>query len=211
MSLSSISNFKNSVIIDIDNYTNEHLNDPIFIKYLISFSEKGGASGFLSKDLDNLKILKESTCLPIFAEIQENFDYILLPKTYNNFKNIVESNRDFIIIEICDFDGNRNLEKLINEIRNNFKGQLIGKVSNKSQAIQGYRLGMDALLIEVFGDNIEEEIISNICFDINIPTIANLNSVNMEQSKKLTELGIHTFILGEDITNPNKIIKKLLV
>lgn len=212
MSLKGVENLKNSVIVDIDNYTNEQLNDPIFIKYLINFSEKGGASGFLSKDINNLKLLKEYTTLPIFAEIQENFDYILFPKTYENFKNIVEVNPDFIIVEICDFEGNcTNLEKLIKEIKNNFKGEIVGKVSNKYQAIQGYRLGVDALLLDVFGDSVCEEMISSICSDINLPTIANLNAVDIEQSKKMLEMGIHAFVLGEDITNPNKIIKKLMV
>ncbi len=30
-----------NIIIDIDNYKNKYLNDPIFTKYVIEFSEKG--------------------------------------------------------------------------------------------------------------------------------------------------------------------------
>lgn len=210
MSLKNLPKIKHGVIVDVDNYTNEHLSDPIFIQYLIKFSEKGGASAFLSKNIRNLKILKETTDLPIFAEIEENFNNILIPKTYDNFKNIVELKPNFIVIEICNFEEDyKKLETLIKEIRINFDGELVGKISTKAQAVQAYRLGMNALIIEVFGECIENDLVSEICSDINIPTIASLNSVSFEEGKKLIELGIHSFILGEDVTNPNKIIKQL--
>lgn len=212
MSFKNLPKIKHSVIVDIDNYTNEHLSDPIFIQYLIKFSEQGGASAFLSKNIENLKILKQNTNLPIFAEVEQNFNDILIPKTYDSFKTIIDLDPDFIVMEFLNFGTNfRDLEFLIKNIRNNFNGELVGKILNKSHAVEAYRLGLDAIIIEVFGDNTENKLISEIYTYVNMPIIVSLNSVNFEQGKRLIELGVHSFILGEDVTNPNKIIKQLIM
>lgn len=203
---------KRGVIIDIDNYTNEHLSDPIFVKYVINFSEKGGACGFLSKSISNIKILKDSTSLPIFAGLEDNFDKIFIPKNFENFKELVDLKPNFIVMDFTDLKNDYDdLENIIKQLREIFSGQLIARVSTKLQALKAYKFGMDALIIDVFGDYIEEELINEICTDINIPTIASLNSVSFQQGKKLIEYGIYSFILGEDVTNPNKIIKDLII
>lgn len=203
---------KRGVIVDIDNYTNEHLSDPIFVKYIINFSEKGGACGFFSKNLRNLKILKESTSLPILAGLEENFNKIFIPKNYENFIELVDLKPNFIVIEFGDSeDDYDDLENIIKKLRENFSGQLIGKVFTKLQALDAYKFGMDALIIDIYGEYFEEEFVNEICNDVNIPTIGNLNSVSFEQGKKLVEDGIYSFILGEDVTNPNKIIREFVM
>lgn len=210
MSFNNLMKIKSGVIVDIDNYTNEHLSDPIFIEYLIKFSEKGGAKAFLSKNIKNLNILKKNTSLPIFAEVEENFNDIFIRKTYEDFKSIIDLAPSFIVIEIGNFERDYDeLKSLLHKIKFSFSGQIIGKVLTKSHAIQAYKLGFDALIIEVFGECVDMEFVEEICSDINIPTIASLNSVSFEDGKKLTELGVHSFILGEDVTNPSKIIKQL--
>lgn len=210
MSFKKISNLKKSVIIDIDNYTNSHLSDSIFVEYIIKFSEKGGASAFLSKNLDNLRILKKSTDLMIFAEIEEDFNSVLIPTTYDRFKNVIEIDPDFLVIELSNFEKNfMDLEELVYKIRSNYKGEIVGKVSTKAQAIEAYRLGINAIIVEVFGDESEERVIEDITSYNNVFIIAHLNSIDFEQTKKLVEAGVHSFILGEDVTNPNKIIKQL--
>lgn len=212
MSFKNLTKIRHGVIVDIDNYTNEHLRDPIFIEYLIKFSEQGGAKAFLSKNIENLKILKQNTNLPIFAEVEEDFNDILIPKTYDSFKDIIELDPDFIIIEFLNFGTNfRELEFLIKNIRNNFNGELVGKVLTKSHAVEAYRLGLDAIIIEVFGENTENKLISEIYSYINMPIIISLNSVSFDNGKKLLELGVHSFVLGEEVTNPNKIIKQLIM
>lgn len=212
MNFKNLPKMKHGVIVDIDNYTNEHLSDPIFLKYLIKFSEQGGASAFLSKNIENLKILKQNTDLPILAEVEEDFNDILIPKTYESFKSIIDLDPDFIVIEFLNFGTDfRELEFLIKNIRNNFSGELVGKILNKSHAVEAYRLGLDAILIEVFGDNTENKLISEIYNYINMPIIVSLNSVDFDQSRRLIELGVHSFILGEDVTNPNKIIKQFVM
>ena len=212
MSFDNFMKIKSGIIVDVDNYTNVHLSDPIFIEYLVRFSEKGGASAFLSKNINNLNILKKNTSLPIFAEVEENFNDIFIRKTYDDFKPIIELGPNFIVIEVGNFEKHYDeLKSLLHKIKFNFSGQVVGKVLTKSQAIQAYKLGFDALVIEIFGECVDKEFVSEICSDINIPTIASLNSVSFEDSKDLIELGIHSFILGEDVTNPSKIIKQLTI
>ncbi len=210
MSFNNLYKIKSGVIVDVDNYTNEHLSDPIFVEYLIKFSEKGGASAFLSKNFQNLNILKKCTSLPIFAEVEENFNDIFIRKTYDDFKSIIELKPNFIVVELSNFEEDYDeLRSLLYKIKFSFSGQIVGKILNKSHAIQAYKLGFDALIIEIFGECIDDEFIHEICSDVNIPTIASLNSVSPDKGKKLMELGIHSFILGEDVTNPSKIIKQL--
>lgn len=208
MIVNELEKLKNSVVIDIDNFRNEHLNDKEFIKYVIDFSERGGAKGFLSKSLSNLNILKKCTSLPIFAEIEENFNDILISKTYDDFEKIVNLKPNFIVIDMSIFEDKfKDLQKLVKELRFNFDGELVARISTKEQAFEAYRLGIDALMIEIFGDCFDESIVFEICSDINIPTIASLNSVDFVQGKKLVENGVNIFVLGEDVTNPNFIIK----
>lgn len=212
MSSKILSKLKNSVIIDIDNYTNEHLSDSIFIQYLIKFSEKGGAAAFFSKSIENLKILKKTTSLPIFAEIEEDFNNILIPKTYERFKSVIDLNPDFLVIELSSFEDNfKELESLVCEIRDNFNGEIIGKVLSKSQAIEAYRLGINTIIVDIFGDENEQYLIEDINFYNDVYIIAYLNSIDFEQSKKLVSVGVNSFILGDDVTNPNKIIKQLVI
>lgn len=212
MSFNNLTKIKSGVIVDVDNYTNVHLSDPIFIEYLIKFSEKGGASAFLSKNINNLNILKKNTSLPVFAEAEENFNDIFIRKTYEDFEPIIKLRPSFIVIEVGNFEENyEDLKNLLHKIKFGFSGQIVGKILTKSQAIQAYKLGFDALIIEVFGECVDVEFVSEICSDINIPTIASLNSVSFEDGKKLIELGIYSFILGEDVTNPSKIIKQLTI
>ena len=82
-----------NIIIDIDNYKNKYLNDPIFTKYVIEFSEKGGATAFLTNNFTNFKILKESTSLPVFFEVDRQFN------------GIINIDPEFLIIDIVNFDG----------------------------------------------------------------------------------------------------------
>ena len=212
MDSENIRKVENGVIVDVDNYTSEHLNDPMFVEHIINFSERGGASAFLSKSIKNLNILKNKTSLPIFADTEENFNNILIPKTYENFVNIIKLRPEFIIIDISSFENNyESLSMLIKKIRFSFDGGLVGRISNKGQALEAYRLGIELFIIEVFGEYIDHRLIQDICCDINIPTIVSLNSVSFEQSKELFGYGVHSFILGEDVTNPNRIIKQFTI
>lgn len=207
--INGLEKLKNCVIIDIDNFKNEHLNDPVFIKYVIDFSEKGGASGFLSKSITNLNILKKQTSLPIFAQIEENFNDILITKTYEDIKNIVELKPNFIVLDMSVFEDDYEvLESLIKELRINFDGELISRVSTKEQALEAYKFEIDAIIVDVFGECFNESIVFEISSDINIPIIVSLNSVDFQQARELVNKGMNTFILGEDVTNPNKSVKQ---
>ncbi len=207
--IKGLEKLKNCVIIDIDNFKSEHLNDPVFIKYVIDFSEKGGASGFLSKSIANLNILKKQTSLPIFAQIEENFNDILIPKTYDDIKKIVELKPNFIVLDMSIFEDDYNvLQSLIKKLRLNFDGELISRVSTKEQALDAYKLGVDAIIVDLFGECFSESIVFEVYLDINIPVIVNLNSVDFEQARELVSKGMNTFILGEDVTNPNKMVKQ---
>ena len=102
----------------------------------------------------------------------------------------------------------KDLQKLVKELRFNFDGELVARISTKEQAFEAYRLGIDALMVEIFGYCFDESIVFEVCSDINIPTIASLNSVDFDQGKKLLENGVNIFVLGEDVTNPNVVIKR---
>lgn len=210
MSTRSLDKLKNSVIINIDNYKNEHLNDPIFVKYVIEYSEKGGASAFLSSNEENLKILNENTDLPIFAELEQDFNNILKPIKCNEFDTLIALKPSFIIVDIAHFEDNYDkLSVVVSYIRNNFDGEIIGKVINKSQAINSYKIGLNGIIMEIFGECVDFELIEEMCSDINIPVIASLNSVSNGLCRRILGIGIHAFILGEDITNPNRVLSKL--
>lgn len=210
MRTSSLDKLKNSVIISVDNYRNEHLNDPIFVKYVIEYSEKGGASAFLSSNEENLRILSESTDLPIFAELEQDFNNILKPINYDEFDSLIDLKPTFIIVDIAHFEDNyEKLNIVIEYIRNNFEGEIIGKVINKNQAITSYKIGLNGIIMEVFGECVDFDLLKEMCSDINIPVIASLNSVSNEDCRKILGLGVHAFILGEDITNPSKVLSRL--
>ncbi|BAK80986.1 hypothetical protein [Candidatus Arthromitus sp. SFB-rat-Yit] len=187
-----------NVIIDIDNYQNKYLDDMIFTKYVIEFSEKGGATAFLTNNFTNFKILKEITKLPIFFEVDRKFN------------GIINIDPEFLIIDIVNFNGvYEQLNIFLNDIREKFKGKIIGKIFNKKQAILACKLNLDGIAIDVFKENFDNEFISELCLDINIPVILRIKTLDINICKDLVKIGVSNFILGEDITNPNKILSKI--
>ena len=187
-----------NIIIDIDNYKNKYLNDPIFTKYVIEFSEKGGATAFLTNNFTNFKILKESTSLPVFFEVDRQFN------------GIINIDPEFLIIDIVNFDGiYEQLNEFLNGIRDKFKGKIIGRIFNKKQAILACKLYLDGILIDVSENNFDKDFIAENYFDINISVILRIKSLDINRCKDLVKIGINYFILGEDITNPNKILSKI--
>ncbi len=210
MSDNVLDNLKNSVIINIDNYKNDHLNDKIFVKYVIKYSEKGGARGFLSRNLHNLSILKESTSHLIFAEPEEDFNNILRPISYEKFDELIKVNPDFLVIDVGNFEGREEtLHNLLKHIKENFKGKIFGKIMNSDHFVTSCKIGVDGIIMEVFGDCIDKDLIKEMCSHETLPIIVSLNGVSIEESKNLLNLGVHAFILGEDITNPNKVLNRL--
>lgn len=187
-----------NIIIDIDNYQNKYLDDMIFTKYVIEFSEKGGATAFLTNNFTNFKILKETTKLPIFFEVDRKFN------------GIINIDPEFLIIDIVNFNGvYEQLNTFLNDIREKFKGKIIGKIFNKKQAILACKLNLDGIAIDVFKENFDNEFILELCLDINIPIILRIETLDINTCKDLVKIGVSNFILGEDITNPNKILSKI--
>lgn len=194
----TLKNFERNIIVNIDNYKNEHLNDPIFIKYVIEFSEKGGATSFLTSSYDNLKLLKEHSKLPIFFQIDTKTD------------QLPDVDVDFIIIDMGDYEEvDDALQSFVKEVKDKFDCDIIGRIANKKQAILACKLGFRGIIAEISGESLDKDFVYELNFDINIPTILSLNAVNLNDCKEFTTIGIKSFIIGEDVINPSKILSRV--
>lgn len=206
MSLKFLEHIHRKIIVNIDNFQNVNLSDSSYIRYLVSSLSEENIGAFYSRDLKNASIIRSISSHQIILEAHTEYEDKLIEFDYDLLDKYAKFNPDAIVV---DFSLN-NIEHIYNRLRQNYDGVIVGRVKTKISAVEAYRKGIDALLVSVSKDNINSNFISEVVNDINIRIICESNKMSSENMKSLISIGMYGLIIGEDITDPNRIIEQLM-
>ncbi|MDO5649359.1 MAG: N-acetylmannosamine-6-phosphate 2-epimerase [Gallicola sp.] len=189
------------------------------MKSMAKAAEQAGAKAVCAEGVTDVAHIKEIIDLPVIGLIKKTYSdsAVELTLTLDEVDQLVEAGADMIVIDGTEqkHGEGKKLKAFVKEIREKHGDiPLIANVSNVDEGVTAEKAGVDLVSTDTAHDENSDEVnydlIKKLRKNIKLPIIAVGKIQTPKQAKKACEYGAFSVIVGDAITNPERIAKRFI-
>lgn len=212
------------LIVSCQALPEEPLHSSFIMSKMALAAYQGGAKGIRANTKEDILAIKSEVDLPVIGIVKRDYEgsNVFITATKKEVDELIESGCEVIALDATKQERpSESLEELVKYIRSKASNvEIMADISDLEEAITADELGFDYIGTTLRGytkhtsghvlyEN-DFQFLKDVLNNVRAKVIAEGNVVTPEMLKRVTDLGVHSTVVGGAITRPLEITKRFI-